>query len=193
MTRTPADVPLPGAAQLRRLRSDELSVDEIAMIRTVMTVAFGDDEEERFEDTDWEHALGGTHVVLDLEGEIVAHAAVVERELHVAGRPIRTGYVEAVATASDRQGRGHGTRVMADVGAIIADHYELGALGTGRHRFYERLGWRTWRGPLFVRTADGDRRTPDEDGYLLVLTTPTTPLLDLDDPISCEWRTGDVW
>ncbi len=131
--------------------------------------------------------------MLDLEGEIVAHAAVVERELHVAGRPIRTGYVEAVATASDRQGRGHGTRVMADVGAIIADHYELGALGTGRHRFYERLGWRTWRGPLFVRTADGDRRTPDEDGYLLVLTTPTTPLLDLDDPISCEWRTGDVW
>lgn len=193
MSGIPADGPRPAAAQIRRVRTDELGVDEVAAIRSLMTVAFGDDEEERFEDADWEHALGGTHVVLALDGAIVAHAAVVERELHVAGRPLRTGYVEAVATAPDRQGRGHGTRVMADIGAIIAERYELGALGTGRHHFYERLGWRTWHGPLFVRTPDGDRRTPDEDGYLLVLTTPTTPPVALDDPISCEWRTGDVW
>ena len=120
-----------------------------------MTLAFGDDEEERFADDDWAHALGGVHVVLDLDGEIVAHAAVVERELRVADRPLRTGYVEAVATTPDRQGQGLGSLVMGEVNAIIRDGFELGALGTGSQGFYERLGWLTWQGPTFVRTAEG--------------------------------------
>ena len=66
-------------------------------------------------------------------------------------------------------------------------------LGTGEQHFYERLGWRTWRGPAFVRTPDGARRTPDEEGFILVLETVTSPPLDLDAPISCDWRPGDVW
>jgi aminoglycoside 2'-N-acetyltransferase I len=139
------------------------------------------------------HSLGGTHFVLELDGEIVAHASVVERELHVDGRPLRTGYVEAVATAPDRQGRGLGSVVMADVTSYVREQFELGALGTGRHSFYERLGWTAWKGPTSVRTADGTRRTPDEDGYVLVLPTRTSPPLDLAAPISCDWRAGDVW
>ena len=155
--------------------------------------AFGADEEERFTDADWAHAVGGIHFVLDLDGEIVTHASVVERELHVAGRPLRTGYVEAVATASGREGAGFGSLVIADVTSYIRDRFELGALGTGRHRFYERLGWLTWTGPASVRTLEGPRRTSDEDGYILVLPTPSSPALDLDAPISCDWRSGDVW
>ena len=76
---------------------------------------------------------------------------------------------------------------------FIRERFELGALGTGRHHFYERLGWLTWTGPAFVRTAEGTRRTPDEDGFILVLPTPASPQLDLAAPISCEWRPGDVW
>jgi aminoglycoside 2'-N-acetyltransferase I len=179
--------------RVRRLASPELSAAEIAEIRRLLGEAFGHDPEERFEDADWEHALGGTHVVVDDHGLIVAHAAVVERELHVAGRPIRTGYVEAVATVPRRQGEGLGTRAMAAVGEIIEADYELGALGTGSHHFYERLGWETWRGPAFVRTPDGDRRTADDEGFILVLRTVRTPTLDLSAAISCEWRPGDVW
>jgi hypothetical protein len=44
-----------------------------------------------------------------------------------------------------------------------------------------------------VRTADGDQRTEDDEGYLLVLRTPRTPPLDLVAAISCDWRPGDVW
>jgi aminoglycoside 2'-N-acetyltransferase I len=182
-----------GAIRLRRLASDELTAAEVAAIRALMTAAFGDDEEDRFDDTDWEHALGGTHVVAEVDGAIVAHAAVVERELRIAGRPVRTGYVEAVATSPDRQGTGLGTRVMTAIGEVIRERYELGALGTGSHHFYERLGWRTWRGPASVRSPDGDRRTPDDEGFILVLETPASPPLDLADPISCDWRAGDVW
>jgi len=39
------------------------------------------------------------------------------------------------------------------------------ALG-GRARSTSALGWRTWHGPSFVRTADGLCRTPDDDGFL---------------------------
>jgi aminoglycoside 2'-N-acetyltransferase I len=155
--------------------------------------AFGSDEDERFEQDDWDHAVGGIHFVLDIDGEIVAHASVVERELHIDGRSLRTGYVEAVGTAVNRQGEGLGSLVMTDVTSYVSEHFELGALGTGRHRFYERLGWRTWTGPTFVRTPDGPRRTPEEDGDILVLRTPSTPPLNPTASISCEWRPGDVW
>jgi aminoglycoside 2'-N-acetyltransferase I len=82
---------------------------------------------------------------------------------------------------------------MREIGAIIVEAYEVGFLGTGEIGFYERLAWRTWRGPSFVRTPDGERSTPEDDGYLMVLRTPTSPPLDLDARISCDWRPGDVW
>lgn len=82
---------------------------------------------------------------------------------------------------------------MAEVGAYIADQFQLGALGTGRHGFYERLHWRTWRGTAWVRTSSGELRTPDEEGFIMVLTTPTTPAIDFSESISCDWRPGDVW
>jgi len=182
-----------GESHFRRRSTPELTPADITAIRGILVAAFGSGEEERFTEDDWDHALGGVHFVLDVDGEIVAHASVVARTLHVGDQPLRTGYVEAVATSPQRQGAGFGSQVMTDVTAYIRETFELGALGTGRHRFYERLGWRTWTGQAFVRTANGEHRTPDEEGYLLVLTTPTSPPLDLSAKISCDWRAGDVW
>ena len=190
MTDRPTSAP---ASRLRRLSSTQLTPSETATIRRLLLDAFGPDDEERFTDHDWDHAVGGTHVILDVDGEILTHAAVVERELRLDGRPFRTGYVEAVATVPGRQGAGFGSRVMDDVNALIRDRFELGALGTGRHSFYERLGWRTWTGPSFVRTSEGLHRTPDDDGYIMVLETSLAPGLDLSAAISCDWRPGDVW
>ena len=149
--------------------------------------------QEEFTEEDWEHALGGTHVVAEDDGRIVAHASVVARTLHIGDTPLRTGYVEAVATATDQQGTGLGTRVMKEIGSVIREGFELGALGTGAHHFYERLGWETWSGRAFVRAAAGLERTPDEEGYIMVLRTPATPPLDEGAPIICDWRPGDVW
>jgi aminoglycoside 2'-N-acetyltransferase I len=178
---------------VRRVPTELLGPAEVAAIRKLMVVAFGRDEEERFTDHDWDHAIGGTHFVLELDGRIVSHASVVERELHIGAHRLRTGYVEAVATAPEHQGAGYGTLVMTDVTAFIRERFQLGALGTGRHHFYGRLGWTTWQGESFVRTADGTLRTPDEDGYILVLSTPSSPTLDMTASISCAWRPGDVW
>ncbi len=180
------------APRIRRLATERLTPAEVAALKELMAEAFAQDEHGGFTDDDWAHALGGTHFVADEGGRIVGHASVVERDIRTGGRSLRTGYVEAVATAVDRQGRGIGTEVMRAVAAHL-DAYELGALGTGSHGFYQRLGWVTWRGPSSVRSTDGDRPTPEEDGYIMVLRTRLTPPLDLDAPISCEWRPGDVW
>lgn len=177
---------------IRRARTSELSVAELAAIRALLDAAFAPDD-PFFPESDWQHALGGLHFMASLDGQTVAHAAVVERELHAGGRVLRTGYVEAVATLPARQGRGVGTLVMRAANEHILGSYELGALGTGEHGFYARLGWRTWQGPLSVRAPDRERRTPDEDGGIMVLLTPSTGPLDLAAPLSCDWRLGDVW
>jgi aminoglycoside 2'-N-acetyltransferase I len=179
---------------VRILPTDALSGAEASEIRALLDAAFGSDPEERFTDDDWEHAIGGVHVVADVGARVVAHASVVERELHVAGLPLRTGYVEAVAVEPARQGQGIGTLVIGHVNRIVVDRgFAIGALGTGSQHFYERLGWETWRGPSSVRTADGEQPTPDDDGYIMVLRTPASPPLELDAPISCDWRIGDAW
>jgi aminoglycoside 2'-N-acetyltransferase I len=181
--------------RVRRLATDELTPDQIAAIRAILWAAFHhpDDPDDGFTEHDWQHALGGVHVIADLDGRIAAHGSVVPREIHAGRRRLDAGYVEAVATDPDHQRSGLGTAVMREIGAIIDERYEAGFLGTGEFGFYERLGWVAWRGPLSVRTAEGDRRTPDEDGFLMVLRTRTSPPLDLSAPLSCDWRPGDVW
>jgi aminoglycoside 2'-N-acetyltransferase I len=146
-----------------------------------------------FTEDDWDHVCGGVHAFVTEDGAPVAHGSVVERELHVGGVPLRTGYVEGVATRRDRRGRGLGTAVMLALGDEIRARFELGALDTSLFGFYARLGWERWRGPTFVRTDDGLAPTAEEDGYVMILRTPRTPALDLDVPISCDWRPGDVW
>lgn len=173
-------------------RTRDLTPDQVAGIRRLLWEAFAGDDDP-FTETDWQHAVGGAHFLLERDGAVVTHASVVEREILVAGVPLRTGFVEAVATLPRLQGQGLGTRVMRAVTAHVRDTFELGALGTGRHHFYERLGWVTWRGPSSVMTPEGTFGTPDEDGYILLLATTNSPPLDPAAPIACHWRPGDVW
>jgi aminoglycoside 2'-N-acetyltransferase I len=182
---------------IRETTSEALTGAETARLRALLDAAFagGGRDGGGFDDDDWAHSLGGRHFLLEDGGTLVGHAAVVERELHVGGRPMRTGYVEAVAIERGRQGTGAGSALMTAVDAYIVASFELGALSTGRPSFYERLGWHRWRGPTSVRMPAGDEPTPDDDDGIMILPTPATPIesLDLEAPISCDWRTGDAW
>jgi aminoglycoside 2'-N-acetyltransferase I len=176
---------------VRIVGSEELTPQEVAVLRELFDEAWAEDP-EGFSDEDWDHALGGRHFVLEAGGEVLAHASVVDRELHTNGHRLATGYVEAVATRPGRQRQGHGSAVLREVNRYIDASFQLGALG-GSPSFYERLGWVVWRGPTNVRTDSGLVRTAADDGYVLVRLTPTSPQLDLWAPISCDWRPGDVW
>jgi aminoglycoside 2'-N-acetyltransferase I len=179
-------------AVVRGVPSGDLRPREVAVLRQLFDAGWADDE-ETFTDQDWDHAVGGIHFLLEEDGEIRAHASVVERELHAGEHRLAAGYVEAVATWPAHQRRGYGTAVMREVGAHIDRTFPLGALDTGRPGFYERLGWVVWEGPTYVRTETGLLRTAEEDSAVLVRLTPTSPELDLSAPISCDWRPGDVW
>ena len=125
-----------------------------------MDDAFGQDEDERFTDDDWDHALGGVHFVLDVDGvDRRPTPSVVERSLQVADRPLRTGYVEAVATAPAHQGAGYGTLVMTDVDR--ADPRAVRAR-LSRHRAPRRStsDWAGGRGGAVIG-PDGRRAQPD--------------------------------
>jgi aminoglycoside 2'-N-acetyltransferase I len=177
--------------RLRRATTEELTAEELAALRRLLFEAFGG----RFDEHDWEHTLGGVHVLATEDDGVVAHGAVVPRTLVTGGRALRTGYVEGVATGVGRQGQGLATAVMAEVGQVIQEDYELGALadGSGIPGFYQRLGWETWQGPTFVAGPRGRERTAEEDGSILVLRTPATGELDPAGSIVCDWRAGDVW
>ena len=173
----------------RVVASDGLTGDERAQMRGMFAAAWG----RGFSEEDWDHTFGGLHVFHSVDGELVAHGAVAERTLWLDGAPLRVGYLEAVATWPAHQGWGHGTAVVQELDEIVRRDYQLGGLSTGRPSFYERLGWRRWRGPLAVRTAQGDIPTPEEAGAIFVLPTPSLPDPDLDTTLVCDWRAGDVW
>jgi len=160
----------------------------LAEIRQVLVAAFAD-----FSAADWDHALGGRHVVAVDDEAVVAHAAVVERTIHVADRAFRAGYVEGVAARPDRQHQGLGALVMVEASSLVRDEFELGVLSTGSHGFYERLGWERWRGPSYVRAGAVLERTPDEDDGIMVLRVGPSRDVDLTAPISCDRRPGDDW
>jgi aminoglycoside 2'-N-acetyltransferase I len=180
-----------GMTRLRSAITAELTGRELAAVRELVFAAFGG----RFDSHDWEHTLGGVHVVAVEDDAVVAHGAVVPRTLWAAGRGLRTGYVEGVATREDRRGRGLATLVMREVGRVIQRGYELGALsdGTGIPGFYQRLGWETWQGPTWAAGPEGRERTAEEDGSVLVLRTPASGELELTGSLTCDWRPGDVW
>jgi len=131
-----------------------------------------------------------THVVAYLDGELVSHALWIPRTLTYNGAPLRSAYVEAVATEPRYQGRGYASAVLRALAAAITD-YDIAALSPSDPAFYTRLGWESWRGPLAVATADGITPTPGED--VMILRLPKTPPLDPHGTLVAPWRPGDVW
>ncbi len=159
---------------------DSLSAADRTEIIALCTAVFAEDFARLFE-----LLPGSRHVVL------VGHACWVTRWLQPTGSPpLRTAYVEAVATRTDRQGQGLGRTVMARVASEIAG-YTLGALSPAHPRFYEHLGWEHWCGPTAIRLTDRLLPTPGEE--IMILRMAQTPPLDLDAPITAEWRTGELW
>lgn len=135
----------------------------------------------------------GLHLLAFDGDALVAHTMLVDRMLVAGdGTLLRTGYVELVATHQAHQRKGHATALLRALVPLLADH-DVGALSPSDPAFYERLGWELWRGPLSVRTATGAELSDSEE-QVMVLRVPRPPMtLDLDAPLSVEWRPGDAW
>ncbi len=166
----------------------DLSPADRTAVRHLLDAAFDGD----FTDEDWDHTLGGMHALAWSGDVLVGHAAVVQRRFVHGGRALRTGYVEGVAVHADHRRRGIGAAVMAPVERIVRAAYDLGALSSSEIGipFYEARGWHRWQGETWSLTPTGRNRTTDDDDGVYVLPVTT---VDLTAPLTCDWRTGDVW
>jgi aminoglycoside 2'-N-acetyltransferase I len=176
---------------LRSAPTEELSDIELTELRMLFHLGF----EGEFSSEDWDHTLGGRHFLGLQDGAIVAHASVVPRRLHVGERPLSAGYVEGVAVSAEHRRQGFGHNVMEALGEFLIHRYELGALSAADrlHSFYRHLGWQRWPGPTAVIVEGILQPTPEEDGGVMVLETPSTGPLDKAATLACEWREGDAW
>lgn len=172
--------------RLETIHANQLTVKQLATIHALCNRAYEEDLTSLFKTfTDATHMLG------TLENSLVSHAMWVTRWLQVGNGPyLLTAYVEMVATEPHFQRRGFATKIMRQVAVAISD-FELGGLCPAEPELYAKLGWVFWRGPLFIRTPKGVIPTPDEK--IMILQLPRTPILDLNSPLSAEWRKGEVW
>jgi len=173
---------------VRRCHTADLSATDRTEMRALLDLAFEGD----FTDEDWRHGLGGQHVLVRVDGELLATGALVRRRLRHAGKEMRAGYVEAVAVHPEHRREGLGSLVMAAIEAQSGSHDLLALSATEDGvELYESRGWELWQGPSSVMAAMGVVRTPDDDGTIYVL--PGDDELDLDGELTCDWRDGDVW
>lgn len=166
----------------------DLSAAEVAAARDLLWNVFDDMTEE-----DWSHCLGGLHFLAADKGQLVGHAAVVQRQLLHGGHALRCGYVEGVAVRAAFRRRGFGAALMDEAERVIRGAYEIGGLGSSDEAlgFYERRGWVRWEGQLSALTPSGVVATPDEAGGIFVL--PASAELDVRGELTCDPRVGDLW
>jgi aminoglycoside 2'-N-acetyltransferase I len=174
---------------LRVGHTAELEPEVLNRARQLLEQIFEADWTEQ----DWDHSLGGVHVMAFSGELLVGHAAVVQRRLLHRGEALRAGYVEALGVHSSYRRIGVGGRMMDVLEGVIARAFELGALSAtdSAAELYRKRGWVQWQGPLSALTPDGLRPTPEEAGGVYVL--PVTRELDIHDSLSADWRDGDVW
>ncbi|CAM5442751.1 GNAT family N-acetyltransferase [Streptomyces avidinii] len=168
-----------------------LTGDELREVRALLDEAFDGD----FGEEDFEHALGGMHVLVrDAGGALVAHGSVVQRRVVHGGRALRTGYVEAVAVRARARRRGLGGQVMAELERIVARAYVLGALSASQDgaALYLGRGWAAWPGRVGALSPDGPVRLPEEEGSTYVWVPSGGILLDPAGRLDFDWRDGDV-
>ena len=189
---TPLESP---ARTVRVTHTAQLTATELRAVRDLLDGAFAGGPDGDFTDADWQHTVGGLHATVWEGPQLVGHGSVVQRSLLHDGRALRAGYVEGVAVRADRRGRGHGAAVMSALEDCVRRAYQLGALcaATGARDFYTARGWRCWQGRTLVLAPEGMRRTPEEDGAVLVLPVSGPVVPDESGDLVCDWREGDVW
>lgn len=175
----------------RTVHTADLGPAELLAVRAFLHDAFDAD----FDDSDWDHALGGVHALVHDERGLAAHGAVVMRRVRYGQRWLRVGYVEAVAVRHDVRRTGLGGRVMAALEGVVTRAYAMGALSASDDGapLYEARGWRAWGGRICALGPDGVIRLPEEEGSTYVWPAAAADrVTGTDGELVFDWRDGDV-
>ena len=186
--------------ELQVIPASDLTPSDHQAIRDLCTRAYGEDVW-----CDYDYLNSAYHVIGRDDGVIVSHALWVDRAL-VAGQgaPLKTAYIEYVATEPTLQGQGLASQILKFLidyvqndelqfidPQVTISRYQLAALYPENSAFYARLGWELWQGDLFIRQDQQLIATPDDE--VMIHRLATTPALSLDQSLSAEWRIGELW
>jgi aminoglycoside 2'-N-acetyltransferase I len=179
------------------VHTHELDVALLADVRRLLVDVFGPSRgrsEDDFSEHDWQHALGGVHVIAFDGDDVIGHASVVQRQMITGRRTRRVGYVEGVGVRADRQRGGIGGQMMAVLEPVIERAFDFGALSASDAAvpMYTARGWALWHGPLSAMTPAGVHPTPEEEGGVYVWNIRGQNI-DISAELTCDWRAGDLW
>jgi GNAT superfamily N-acetyltransferase len=125
-------------------------------------------------------------VILDGEGperRLVSSAALLVRRCFVGAHAVRVGGIAGVATLASQRGRGYGAAVInTAVEKMRALDLPFGLLQCPDRRitFYESIGWRQARVPMFYHQPDGARHRIIENPMVMQLGEATWPEGEID-------------
>jgi predicted acetyltransferase len=100
-------------------------------------------------------------VVGTLNKKLIGHVGILQRKISLAGKLIRVGGIHGVVTEPAYRCRGVASTLMGKAIEYVKDELNLPfALLTCKPRleaFYNRLGWKTVKGPCVFEQPDGPR------------------------------------
>jgi len=167
---------------------EDFVADNLAAIKNLLSDAYEGD----FSEEDWLHSFGGVRFLGILNNEIVAHGAIVAREVLINEKKTTIGYLEAIAVASKHQGQGIGRELLSSMSEFCASRYQISMLSTDEFNFYSNFGWKQFKGKSGVSIDDQVILTPDEDEGLMYLIGKAGFSQEILTAY-CDPREGDHW
>lgn len=135
------------------------------------------------------HALG-----YDENHNLMCHAVATERIFRTNNLPeMKAAYIDAVATLPEYQKKGYASQVMQVLTLHVGEAFDIAGLSTYIVPWYANLGWKEWKGPLFLFRDNEVISTPDEKGTVMYYSLPRTPSLDATQSLTASWRPGGGW
>ena len=166
----------------------DIVLENPMLIRNLLNDAYEGDYSEQ----DWQHTFGGARFIGTLDEQIVAHAAVVPREVLINELPRTIGYLEGVAVSPKFQSQGLGSQLIQHVSDFCRSSYEISMLSTDEFDFYGKFGWQRFKGTSGVMQDSVKSFTPEEDDGLMYLAGNSTDSIEISTAY-CDWREGDCW
>ncbi len=147
-----------------------------------------------FSREDFDHTLGGMHILAYDNHQLIGHVAIVQRSVIVDCSPFRIGYLEGLGVAEAYRRQGIGRKLMEQSSEIIVNSHDFGLLSASEEGLplYQSLGWKIWTGELYESNRESYQRSFDDEGSVLFWAAPSQSIAATS-PLYCDYRSGDQW
>ena len=167
--------------------TDELKEEIISVCNAAFPEPF--DKLMDFIPPDGIHVTGYTS-----KGQMASHVLITKRNFVIGDNlNLKCAYIDAVATHPDHQGKGFGSQAMNKAMKTASGDFDIGGLSTFIHRWYGKLGWKEWKGSLFLNKEGEIIPTPEIDGVVMIYEFEKTPPINVHSSLTACWRPGGGW